>query len=73
MKYENGNVVYVGDCVESDDGICGEVVFSIDTNEYSPGFKREEWEYLGKGVMLRLNDGTLLFYEDGVFKKTNEI
>ena len=73
MKYENGNVVHVGDYVESDDGICGEVVFSIDTNEYSPGYKRGEWEYLGKGVMLRLSDGTLLFYEDGVFKKTNEI
>ena len=72
MEYEDGSVVRVGDYVETDDGLCGKVAFSVDTEEYSPEYKRDEWEYLKKGVMLKLDDGTLVFYGDGVFKKADE-
>jgi len=52
VKYEDGQDVRLWDRVEAWWGCPAIVVFSIDTDEYSPAFPREDWQYLERGVML---------------------
>ena len=64
MKYPNGERIHQGDRVKLSNGELGTIVFSIDTAEYTAEFKKEEWAYLEKGVMVKTDDGTLIHYEN---------
>jgi len=64
MKYPNGNSISLGDRVKLSNGELGTIVFSIDTDEYTEEFKKEEWEYLKNGVMVKTDEGTLIHYEN---------
>ena len=50
MEYENGSLIQVGDIMTIDDKYSGQVVASMDTSTYLPGF--ESWAYLTKGIMV---------------------
>jgi hypothetical protein len=52
MNYPDGQEVRVGDRVRLGDDDGGVVVCSIDRDEYSAGHPREQWSYLGAGVMI---------------------
>ena len=58
MEYEDGNEARIGDIVRLANGELVEVVFSIDTAEYSEEFLESEWAYLGSGIMIRTDTGT---------------
>jgi hypothetical protein len=64
MRYPDGSEARLGDRVRFSNGDEGFIVFSIDTDEYAPDFPKAEWEYLGKGVMVRTVQGALVHYED---------
>ncbi|HFE38703.1 MAG TPA: hypothetical protein ENK06_09870 [Gammaproteobacteria bacterium] len=64
MKYSDGNEVHLGDRVRLSSGEGGEVVFSVDADEYSDNYPRVDWAYLGKGVMVKTDSGALIHYED---------
>ncbi|MFD1797649.1 hypothetical protein FQV27_11180 [Paracoccus aurantiacus] len=51
MRYHSGHDIRMGDRV-SMSGRPGVVVFSIDHDEFSPGYSREDWASLASGVML---------------------
>jgi hypothetical protein len=53
MHDRRGRQIRLGDKVAIGGGISGVVVFSIDTDEYSPGFPKDDWQYLGRGVMVQ--------------------
>jgi hypothetical protein len=63
MKYKNGDSVRIGDRVRMKDGPEGVVVFCVDCNEYSLDYPQDQWDYLGKGVMVKFNDLGLVHYE----------
>jgi hypothetical protein len=52
MKYSNGEVVKIGDKVKMWKGCFGVVVCSIDTDEYSEKYPKEQWSYLQNGAMF---------------------
>jgi len=64
MKYPDGAEARLGDRVKFSNGECGTIVFSIDTDEYSVDFPKEEWSYLARGVMIKTDAGALVHYED---------
>lgn len=68
IQYLSGQLVHVGDRVNIRGGhpepILGNVVFVIDSSKYSSGFAKSEWSHYGKGFMIKLDDGTLVLYEE---------
>lgn len=52
----------VGDQVRLGDDT-GEVVFSIDADEYAEEYSRAQWRYLKKGVMINFKKYGLIHYE----------
>jgi hypothetical protein len=46
-------------------GITVVVVFSIDTDEFSAEFPREQWQYLGRGIMVRSEQAGLVHLSEG--------
>jgi hypothetical protein len=63
MKCADGSEVRLGDRVELWPGNPGTVVFSIDTDEYSDAYPREQRDYLGSGVMVLSEKAGLIHYE----------
>jgi hypothetical protein len=63
LNYQDGQIVRIGDKVllGDDEGV---VVFSIDTDEFSVEFPKEDWVYLGKGVMFQTAGMGLVFQEE---------
>ena len=61
MRYHHGQIARLGDEVDLA-GNAGNVVCSIDTNEYSDEYKEEHWSYLQKGVVIEFDVG-LIHYE----------
>ena len=65
-EYASGEAIHVGDRVAIAPGKsadrCGTVVFVLGRNEFSPGFSEEQWRYLGKGFIVKFDDGTLVHY-----------
>jgi hypothetical protein len=43
--------------------VTGLVVFSIDTDEYSLEFPKEDWEHLGRGIMVQTENAGLIYIE----------
>jgi len=61
----NGRLIRVGDRVTIGSGITGVVAFSIDTDEFSDAFPREQWHYLGRGIMVRSEQAGLVHLSEG--------
>lgn len=64
MKYADGQEARLGDKVRLSDGAEGVVVFSIDTNEYSPAYPKAQWDYLKRGVMVSFEKHGVIHYEE---------
>jgi hypothetical protein len=64
MKYQSGQVSRLGDRVRVGGDSSGVVVCSIDTDEYTPEFPREQWSYLGTGVMIQFASYGLVHYTE---------
>jgi hypothetical protein len=41
---------------------CGTIVCSIDDDDYTTEFSRDNWSYLKVGIMIRADNGALLHY-----------
>jgi hypothetical protein len=54
-------LIRLGDRVLIANHVTGIVVFSIDTDEYSPEFPKEDWEYLGSGIMVQTENAGLIY------------
>lgn len=70
MKYPSGEIARVGDVVRLWYGgpetaeAEGEVVCSIDTDEYSSQYPRDEWAYLGSGILVLSPQAGLIHYKE---------
>jgi hypothetical protein len=64
MKYTDGKQASLGDKVRLSDGAEGVVVCSIDTNEYSSAYPKEQWDYLKRGVVVNFEKYGLIHYEE---------
>ena len=73
MQLEDGTEVHAGDRVVISNGDRGVVVASIDAGEYSAGFTKEAWDYLGGGIIVRTKRGALVHFENplspGILKR----
>jgi hypothetical protein len=63
MEYADGRQARLGDKVRYSDGGRGIVVCSIDTDEYSDTYPKEQWRYLKKGVLVQTDTMGLVHYE----------
>lgn len=59
MIYANGESVRIGDTVHLGGNQSGVVVGIIDDGEYSDGYKKKDWEYLGSGLIISTGFGDL--------------
>ncbi len=64
MKYPDGNEVRLGDRVRLWDGNCGIVVCSIDAGEFTDEYPKDDWAYLGSGVLILSEMAGLIHYKD---------
>lgn len=62
MKYTDGQDILLGDIVQLWNECNGVVVCSIDTDEYTTAYPKEEWEYLRSGVLILTDKAGLLHY-----------
>jgi hypothetical protein len=62
MKYSDAQIVMVGDTVSLWNGCFGVVVCSIDTNEYTSSYRKEDWGHLKSGVMIKTEKAGLIHY-----------
>ena len=62
MKYADGQDILLGDIVLLWNECNGVVVCSIDTDEYTTTYPKEEWEYLRSGVLILTDKAGLLHY-----------
>lgn len=63
MRYPDGQEARLGDRVELWIGNEGTVVCSIDTGEYQSEYPKEQWAYLGEGVLVLSEKGGLVHYK----------
>jgi hypothetical protein len=63
MKYSSGQDVRLGDKVKLGDDSDGEVICSIDTEEYSGEFPRSQWAYLARGVLVKFPKFGVIHFE----------
>jgi hypothetical protein len=68
VNYSDGNEARLGDHVAISGKHRGVVVACLDRNEYSPDHPREQWAYLGKGVMVNTDFGGLVHYADSTLE-----
>lgn len=64
IKYQGGQESRLGDRIRIGGDSSGVVVCSIDTDEYTPEFPREQWSYLGAGVMIQFANYGLVHYTE---------
>ena len=64
MKYSDGNEIKVGDKVKVWEGCFGMVVCSMDTEEYTPSYSKEEWGYLNVGILIDSDEAGLIHYTE---------
>jgi hypothetical protein len=62
MKYPDGNLSRLGDKIIVWEGNEGIVVCSIDTDEYSDEYPRENFSYLKEGIMVLSEKAGLIHY-----------
>ena len=54
----------VGDRVKLWEGCHGIIVCSMDTDEYTPDYPKQQWGYLKRGVMIDTDKAGLVHYTD---------
>ena len=64
MKYPDGREVKLSDQVELWSGNQGRVVCSIDAGEYAAGYPKEQWAYLGRGIVVLSEKAGLVHYTE---------
>ena len=64
MKYPDGTEARLGDKVQYSDGSIGVVVCSMDTDEYSASYTKDQWSYLKTGIMVESKRMGLVHYEE---------
>lgn len=64
MKYTDGTKIKLGDKVIISAKYQGIVVANIDGSEYSEAHPKEQWAYLGSGVMIDTDFGGLVHYQE---------
>jgi hypothetical protein len=64
VKYRSGQEARLGDRIRVGGDSSGVVMCSIDTDEYSAEFSREQWSYLGTGVMIQFANYGLVHYTE---------
>ena len=69
MKYLDGTDIRLGDKVLIDGKYNGVVVANIDGSEYSEKMPKENWEYLGSGVMIDTDFSGLVHYQQENIEK----
>lgn len=62
MKYLDGNSAFIGDVIQISNSDTGVVVCSVDDSEYSDEYSKEDWEYLGVGILVNTSFGGLVHY-----------
>jgi hypothetical protein len=65
VNYADGNEACLGDQIAIDDRYRGVVVACMDRDEFSAEYSREQWGYLGRGIMVNTDFGGLIHYPDG--------
>ncbi len=65
MLDADGKLIRLGNRIAIGGGMNGVVVFSIDTDEYSPEFPKDDWSYLGCGIMVQTEQAGLVHLSDG--------
>lgn len=63
MKYEDGTEMKLGDKVLISEKYHGVIVADIDNAEYLESNPKEQWEYLGSGVIIDTDFGGLVHYQ----------
>lgn len=63
IAYPSGKEVKLNDAVTYG-GQAGRVVFIIESAEFSPKFKKSEWDYLKKGIGIELEDSTMFHLDE---------
>jgi len=64
MKYSDGIEIMLGDKVLISGKYHGVVVANIDGDEYSKSNPKEQWAYLGSGVIIDTDFGGLVHYQE---------
>ncbi len=64
MRYPSGEEARVGYRVRIGTWSLGTVVCSIDLGEYTAEHPREQWGYLGRGVMVLTEKAGLIHYTE---------
>ena len=62
MRYPDGQIARRGDRVHLWNGVEGTVVCSLDTDEFSDEYPREQWAYLRSGVLIQSPQTGLIHY-----------
>lgn len=62
MNYPNGTKVMLGDQVKLWEGCHGTVVCSMDDDEYTPEYPKDQWSYLKNGVLINSDKAGLIHY-----------
>jgi hypothetical protein len=62
MKYPDGQIAHLGDRVRLWDTAEGTVVCSLDTDEFSDGYPKDQWGYLRQGVLIYSAQTGLIHY-----------
>ena len=58
----DGHLVRLGDHLTLDGNSVGMVVCSIDTNEYTDKYPKEQWNYLERGILVEFPSFGLMHY-----------
>ena len=74
MKYSDGQLALLGDRVLISGKYRGVVVANIDGNEYSREYPKEQWSYLGAGLIIDTDFGGATHYQqDSLVGETIEL
>jgi hypothetical protein len=64
MKYFDGQPLNLNDRVQLWKNKFGIVVFIIAEGLYSDEYLKVDWEFLGKGLLIKMDDGQLIHYPE---------
>ena len=62
MIYSDGNDTLLGDEIQIDNRYRGQVVANIDGEQFTSEYSKEQWAYLGKGIMVLTDFAGLVHY-----------
>jgi hypothetical protein len=64
MRYIDGSEAHLGDRVRISNGETGVIVVSVDTDEFSAEYPKNEWGHLKTGILVRTAKGALVRFGD---------